>query len=151
MIVTENIEVLIDQLSQIEEDIQQFYEIYRKLKPDYSFLIAIPITHGLEFINYKEIEYIKAEGSYSEILMIDRRKILISLNLREIQLHLPESTFCRIHNSYIINLRLVRKFVKKGGTSAIMALGESIPISRSKKNDFLRSMNNFIYNKLKII
>lgn len=56
-------------------------------------------------IKYKDILYIEGLKDYVKILLVNRqRPILTRLNLKGMMDRLPESMFCRIHNSYIISL-----------------------------------------------
>ena len=52
---------------------------------------------------------------------------------------LPEE-FCRVHQSHIINLRHVKKFIKGDGGIVIMHDGTEIDVSRRKKDEVLDRM-----------
>jgi two-component system LytT family response regulator len=50
----------------------------------------------------------------------------------------------RVHNSFLINLKEVKKFVKADGGYIIMSNNDTVSISRSKKEIFLEAMNSLI-------
>ena len=50
----------------------------------------------------------------------------------------------RVHNSFLINLKEVKKYVKSDGGYIIMNNGDSVSISRSKKEDFIQIMSTLM-------
>jgi len=105
--------------------------------------LAIPTSEGMEYLNPKEIIRIEADRSYSWFFLTGDRKILVSKNLKEFQDLLGDRSFFRSHNSHLINLKFVRKFVRKEGGFIEMTDGEQIPISRNRKDIFLVHMSRF--------
>lgn len=105
--------------------------------------LAIPTADGMEYLNPKEIIRIEADRSYSWLYLIGNRKILVSKHLKEFQDLLSDRYFFRSHNSFLINLKYVRKFVRKEGGYIEMQDGEQIPISRNRKDLFLIHMSRF--------
>jgi len=102
--------------------------------------LAIPTSDGLEFLNTRDIIRIEADRSYCWFYLTDKRKILVSRNLKEFQELLTSRNFFRPHNSHLINLEHVKKYVRHEGNSAIMADGSQIPISRNNRDLFLAMM-----------
>lgn len=106
--------------------------------------ICLSTADGFEFINTADILYCKAEGSYTTFILNDNSKLLVSKHLKEYESLLLEKQFMRVHNSFLINLKEVKKFVKSDGGYIIMNNNDTVSISRSKKDDFLELMNNLI-------
>ena len=106
--------------------------------------IAVSNLEGINYINVDEIICVQAEGSYSIIHLTDKRKIILSKNLKEYESLFHSYDFYRIHNSYIVNLEFVERFSMKEGAIIEMKNGMEIPISRKKKDQFLILMNNFV-------
>lgn len=65
------------------------------------------------FLKISSIVYIQAEGDYTQITTADGRKGLILKSMKEWNERLPESHFCRIHRSHIINLDFVDAIEKE--------------------------------------
>jgi two-component system LytT family response regulator len=97
--------------------------------------ITLNTDGKLIFVDPKEILFIVSEGNYSTIHSSDK-KIVITKKLKELDSILPKEEFFRIHNSYIINLKKVREFLKSDGY-VILENGHKIPVSRQKKTAFL--------------
>jgi two-component system LytT family response regulator len=103
--------------------------------------ICLSTTDGYEFINVEEICYCKAEGSYTSFKLIDGATHLVSKHLKEYETLLADQYFMRVHNSFLINLNEVKKYIKSDGGYILMNNGDSVSISRNKKDDFFKIMN----------
>ncbi len=107
--------------------------------------ICLSTADGFEFINTADILYCKAEGSYTTFILNNNSKLLVSKHLKEYESLLLEQQFMRVHNSFLINLNEVKKFVKSDGGYIIMNNNDTVSISRAKKDDFLELMNNLMH------
>lgn len=117
--------------------------LMENLKSSYPSRLAIPTSDGMEYLNPKEIIRIEADRSYSWFYLAGNRKILVSRHLKEFQDLLGDRYFFRSHNSFLINLKYVRKYVRKEGGYIEMQDGAQIPISRNRKDLFLIHMSRF--------
>ncbi len=103
--------------------------------------LAVPTFEGIEFYNTKDIIFCKADGSYTTLFMKDNTSKLISRNLKDCENFLVDSGFCRVHNSYLINLRHIEKYVKGEGGYVILTGNQHVDISRRRKDEFLNLLN----------
>jgi two-component system LytT family response regulator len=124
-------------------DNEKFRILMENLKTPTPSRLAIATSDGMEYLNPREIIRIEADRSYSWFYLAGERKILVSKNLKEFQDLLGDRYFFRCHNSYLINLKYVKKYVKKDGGYIEMADGSQIPISRNRKDIFLVHMSRF--------
>ena len=60
---------------------------------------------------YGDILYIEGSGSYCEFHAIDGSRMTISYRLGVMKHSLPDDTFIRIHQSFILNWRYIDTFV----------------------------------------
>lgn len=90
----------------------------------------------LLFLESNQILYAESDGNYSTIFLTDGQKIVLTKKLKEVNELLPEDSFFRIHNSYIINLNKIKEFLKTDGY-VVLESNHKIPVSRQKKSDFL--------------
>ncbi|MFZ0280587.1 MAG: LytTR family DNA-binding domain-containing protein [Bacteroidales bacterium] len=105
--------------------------------------LAIPTSDGMEYLIPKEIVRIEADRSYSWFFLNGNRKILVSKHLKEFQELLGDRSFFRSHNSHLVNLKFVKKFIRRDGGYIEMLDGSVVPISRNKKEIFLQHMAKF--------
>lgn len=99
--------------------------------------IALPTLEGLQILQSEDIWYCESDGGYTRFFLNTGKVSLISKTLKEVEEVLESKGFCRIHNSYLINLRYVQKYIRGDGGEVIMVNGSNIPVSRNKKQDFL--------------
>ncbi len=105
--------------------------------------LAIPTSDGMEYLNPKDIIRIEADRSYSWFFIAGNRKILVSRHLKEFQDLLSDRYFFRSHNSHLINLKYVKKYIRREGGSIEMLDGSVVPVSRDKKDIFITHMSRF--------
>jgi two-component system LytT family response regulator len=117
--------------------------LMENLRSAYPTRLAIPTADGMEYLNPKDIIRIEADRSYSWFYLNGNRKILVSKHLKEFQDLLSDRYFFRSHNSHLINLKFVRKYVRKEGGYIEMQDGSQIPVSRNRKDLFLIHMSRF--------
>lgn len=102
--------------------------------------IALPTKTAIEYEETKNILYVEASGSYSKIFFTHRAEILISQSIAEVEEQLHDNNFFRIHNSYIVNLAFIKKYVRGEGGYVIMQNNNELNVSRSKKEELLQKM-----------
>lgn len=119
-----NIDILIEQMQAIETD---------SVKK-----IAFPTFEGIEFVSLKDINYCKSDNNYTYVYMLDGSHLLISKTLRHVEEILCDYQFFRVHNTYIVNLDYIKKFVKGDGGYLLMQDGQHISVSRSKKSELMK-------------
>jgi two-component system LytT family response regulator len=122
---------------------ENFDALLENLRTSHPTRLVIPTSDGREYLNPNEIIRIEADRSYSWFFIKDKRKILVSRHLKEFQDLLNDRNFFRPHNSHLINLDFVRKFVRQDGGYIEMTDGSQIPVSRSRKDLFLAHMSRY--------
>ncbi|HLT71984.1 MAG TPA: LytTR family DNA-binding domain-containing protein [Cyclobacteriaceae bacterium] len=100
--------------------------------------IALATAEGLEFIRVSDIYYCQAEGSYTLFHLKKTGKLLVSKHLKEYENLLGDYGFFRVHNSYLINLAEVARYVKGDGGYLIMNNGDSVGLSARRRDAFIR-------------
>jgi len=104
--------------------------------------ICLSTHEGMEFVRVLDILYCKANGSYTLFTLKNQKDQLVSKNLKEFEILLQEYDFMRVHNSYLINLREVKKYIKSDGGYIIMNNGDHVNLSQTKKDSFLERIVN---------
>jgi len=99
--------------------------------------IGLPVEEGLYFEEVANIMYMEASGSYTAVYIKDKKKQLVSKNLKEFEDVLSDTVFCRVHHSYIININFIKKYYKGRGGYVEMEDGTNIAIAVRKKESFL--------------
>lgn len=105
--------------------------------------IALPTADGLTFASVNDIVHCTADGSYTRLHLIDKSEILLSKPLGDVDELLGEYHFFRIHNSILVNLKQVRKYVRGEGGEVVMSNGKTLQVARTRKADFLNVFTRF--------
>ncbi|MBL0359249.1 MAG: response regulator transcription factor [Chitinophagaceae bacterium] len=120
------------------------YEVLKELKLNIgNHKIGLPVADGVVFINTEEIVRCEAKGSYSAVYLINKRVITSTKTLKEIEEVLTGSNFVRIHNSWIINTRYLKKYYRGKNSYMEMEDGSTVTISLRKKSDILSFLKDF--------
>ncbi|MCB0560130.1 MAG: response regulator transcription factor [Lewinellaceae bacterium] len=99
--------------------------------------IALSTLEGLHFVEVADIVYCQSEGSYTNLFFMDGQSMLLSKPIKDVGELLIPAGFLRVHNSYLINLSHIKKYIRGEGGEIIMKNGHTVPVSRSKKAEFL--------------
>lgn len=102
--------------------------------------IGLATQEGISFVQLSEILWYKAESNYSLFHLINKEKIIISSPLKKYAELLEQHGFFRVHQSYLINLHHVSKYLKVDGGIVLMADGTEIPIARRRKDLFMEML-----------
>lgn len=101
--------------------------------------IGLPVNDGILFLNSDEIMRAEAKGSYSVIYLTNGKKVTSTRNLKDLELILPETTFLRVHHSWIINTKYLKKYFRGKNGYMEMEDGSTVLVSIRKKSKFLDS------------
>jgi two-component system LytT family response regulator len=105
--------------------------------------VALSTGDGLIFVQTKDIIYCQAESNYTNVVMQDKKKILVAKTLKDIDETLSGRDFFRVHNSFLININHIKKFVRGDGGYILMPDDTQITISRNKREEFFDMFSKF--------
>lgn len=101
------------------------------------------VLHTLEFLQVlqlREIIYCQSEGGYTNFFLTEGRRIMISKPLKFYDDLLPEKWFLRPHQSYLVNVLYVDKFLKSG--TIVLKDKTEVPVSGRRKEYILQHINH---------
>lgn len=102
--------------------------------------IALPTMEGLQLVEVDSIISCVSDSNYSVLLLKSKQRLTISRTLKETEAILEEHPFLRVHNSAIVNLNEINKYIKGEGGYLIMSDGSTVDVSRSKKEALLKKL-----------
>ena len=103
--------------------------------------IAVPTNEGLEFVVIKNIIRIESSSNYSRLFLVNGQSLFVTRLLKDFEELLLPYRFFRIHNSHMINLNYIRKYIRGEGGQVVMDNGDVVDVSRRKKEEFLSLLN----------
>jgi two-component system LytT family response regulator len=102
--------------------------------------IGLPTMEGLQMIPVHSIISCESDDNYTILFLNDRKKMVVSCTLKDIEELLHDYSFIRVHRSYLVNLNEIEKYVKGEGGYLVMSDGSNIDVSRSRKEDLLKKL-----------
>ncbi len=99
--------------------------------------LCLPTLKGFMVLRLDEIIYCEAERSYTIFHLDGNRTVTVSKPLLEYDQILQDTSFLRIHKSFLINLHHVKEYQRGEGGLVIMSDNAEIEVSRRKKEMFL--------------
>lgn len=100
--------------------------------------IAIPVIDGYQFIVQKDIVRLESDKNYTKIFLHNATLIVASKTLKDFEEMLSSNLFFRCHHSHIINIHFIDRYIKGEGGQIILNNKIAIPVSRRKKDDFMK-------------
>lgn len=103
--------------------------------------IAFPVTDGMLFISAEEIVKAAAKANFTQLYLVNGNVITASKNLKQIESLLQDNGFIRVHHSWVINTKYLKKYFRGKNGYMEMEDGSTVPVSQRKKGDFLYLLN----------
>lgn len=94
--------------------------------------LALKSIDYVNIIDFDEILYAHSDKCYTTFQLTNGKEIMVSKLLKDYDTLLPTPEFYRCHQSYIIQLRYIKKYYKEGSIEVIS--GATIPVSKRKKS-----------------
>jgi two-component system, LytTR family, response regulator len=104
--------------------------------------IALPTSEGLDFLQIKNIIRIESSSNYSRIFLSNGKSMLVIRLLKDFEDILTPYRFFRVHNSHLINLNYIQKYIRGEGGQVVLQNGDVVDVARRKKEEFIRLIAN---------
>lgn len=103
--------------------------------------LAVSTLNEIIFIKLEDILYMKSSNNYTTLFFETKQEMISSRNIGYYEELLEEHHFYRVHNSYLVNLKKVERFIKcKNGLIEIEG-GKTIEVSARRKETLLEKLN----------
>ena len=123
--ISQQLEILLQKINQPSVQVQR---------------IALPTMQGLEFVPVDSIIHCSSSNNYTEFFLADKKRLLVSRTLKEVEDMLLDHAFLRVHHSHIVNLNGITRYVKGEGGYLIMSDGSTVDVSRSRKELLMQKL-----------
>lgn len=103
--------------------------------------IALPTHEGLIFVPINQLIRCESDGNYTHFYLTTGEKIMVSRTMKDFEDILLQNNFFRVHNTHLINMGQIKKYVKGEGGHIVMSDNSQIEVSRRKKEEFLQKLS----------
>ena len=102
--------------------------------------LALSTSEGILFTDLKDIIWIESLTGYCKFYIQGQKPIIVSKNLKEYEDLLSPHNFFRTHQSSVVNLLHIKKYVRGEGGQVWMSDGSEIEVARRRKEELLIKM-----------
>ena len=130
--------------NQIESRINVFRENYYSTKslPE---KIVFSSANGFDIITLKDIIYCAADRNYTRIYAFDHKMYVVTQPLGQVEQLLSDYNFFRIHQSYLINLIHLKKFIRGKNAKVTLENNISLSVSQANRQELLKLISNIYH------
>jgi two-component system, LytTR family, response regulator len=104
--------------------------------------IAIQTSEGYTILKINDIIRLESDSNYSMLFYIGAKRVISSKPLSFYNDILLNSNFVRVHQSHLINVFHISKYIHKDGGYLILSDGSSVPVSQRKKTSVIKLIEN---------
>ena len=108
--------------------------------------IVLPTAENLHIVEIKDIIRAEADSNYTRFLLSDGNRIMVSRTIKEFDTLLSGSGMVRVHQSHLINITWVNRFVKRDGGYLLLKDNSKIPVSQNLRKQVIQAINNYLYD-----
>lgn len=104
--------------------------------------LALHAQDKIHIVNIADILRCESTVNYTEFFFKDAKRIVVSKTLKEFEDILSEHGFYRVHQSHLVNTKLIKEFVKTEGGHLIMSDGKMVPVSTRKRPEVVKMLES---------
>jgi len=102
--------------------------------------IALTTLKETRFLYTRQIIRCESDNNYCYFFLDNGEKLLVSKPIYEFEPLLKDYGFIRCHQSHLINKQFVRSWMREDGGYLLLNNGDTVPVSRSKKEAVLQAL-----------
>jgi two-component system LytT family response regulator len=106
--------------------------------------ISFATADGYSLHLIDDIIHCESENNYTHVFLRNSEPLFISKTLKELEELLIDFGFERVHQSHLINLKYLKKYMNKDGGYVVLQDDTRIPVSQRKKTQLIEKLNNFL-------
>jgi two-component system LytT family response regulator len=107
--------------------------------------IILPTADNLYLVSVEDIIRAEADSNYTVFWLTEGRKIMVSRTIKEYDEMLSGSGMIRVHQSHLVNVPFIDRFVKRDGGYLKLKDGTTVPVSLNLKKKVLQSIKDNLY------
>jgi len=107
--------------------------------------IILHTSDHLQLVSISDIIRAEADSNYTSFSLSGGKRILVSRTLKEFESLLSGSGVIRVHQSHLVNIIYIDRFVKKDGGYLLLKEGTKVPVSPNLKKQVLQALTDHLY------
>ncbi|HUX56527.1 MAG TPA: LytTR family DNA-binding domain-containing protein [Bacteroidales bacterium] len=107
--------------------------------------IILPTSEHLHIVSISDIIRAEADSNYTTFWLTVGKKIMVSRTIKEYEGMLSGSGLIRVHQSHLVNINHIDRFVKRDGGYLQLKDGTNIPVSVNLKKQVVQAIKDHMY------
>jgi two-component system LytT family response regulator len=107
--------------------------------------IILHTSDHLQLVSVHDIVRAEADSNYTTFYLSGNKHILVSRTMKEFEGLLSGSSIIRVHQSHLVNIDHIDRFVRKDGGYLLLKDGVKIPVSPNLKKQVLYALTEHLY------
>jgi len=99
--------------------------------------VVFSTSEGLEIVEIKDIVRCQSDNNYTYIYLSSGEHIFLSKTLKEVEQMIQSSTFIRVHQSHLVNINFIKRFVKGDGGYLLLKDDKQVSVSKSRREQLM--------------
>jgi len=104
--------------------------------------IVLKTSDKMHIVDLEDIVYCEADNNYTIFHLTNGTDLVLSKSLKVYEELLSDSSFYRVHQTYLVNVNAIVAFEKSDGGHLLMTNGKSVPVSVTKKKRLLNHLQS---------
>lgn len=117
--------------------LENLLQLLQKSQQRQEHRIALPTSRETRFVITDHIVRCESSNNYTTFFFIDGERLLVSKPIYEYDELLGDYGFIRCHQSYLVNRKYIKSWVKEDGGYLLLEDNTRVPVSRLKKEKVL--------------
>jgi two-component system, LytTR family, response regulator len=121
-------------------NIETFLYNIQKLQTPHEMKLCIPSLKGFQVVDLADVIFCEAQTSYTNFHLTNGKQLVASKAISEYEILLHNTSFYRIHKSYLVNLNHIKEYQRGEGGTVLLSNNMEVEVSRRKKEFFIARM-----------
>jgi len=123
-------------------EVQQMDVFRQQLQHKGSFeKLAVSTLNDIVMVDLDKVIYLESDNNYTTLHLDTQQAVISSKNIGYYEDLLTPGKFFRIHNSYLINLKKVSRYIKGGAGQVVLDNGAKLLVSVRRRDEFVRRLS----------
>lgn len=97
--------------------------------------LMLPTNGGLELVEISEIAYLRAGGAYTDVVMVNNIRYLVSVGIGQLEQYFRKPAFLRVSRSFVVNIDHIIRI--KDGELMVKGHDIKIPVGDAVRKELL--------------
>lgn len=103
--------------------------------------IVVNSSSTMHVVKISDIMHCASHQSYTQIYLANGKKLMATKSLKQYESVLKQHQFVRIHQSHLVNINFIEKYVKGLGGHLVLTNGTELPVAARKKEFLLNELD----------